>query len=121
MQSVEEEKAVILAQRKGGFTSELTNPQPPLLPPGYTQTHRLVSHTPAPIQTHQHMLCTHNIYALDQACPLTVAILLLLFSHQSRPTLCNPMDCSMPGFPFPHHLPEFAQVHVIMPNNRYHL
>ena len=22
------------------------------------------------------------------------------------------MDCSMPGFPVPHHLPEFAQVHV---------
>ena len=31
---------------------------------------------------------------------------------QSGPTFCNPMDCSMPGFPVPHHLPEFAQVHV---------
>ena len=28
------------------------------------------------------------------------------------PTLCNPMDCSMPGFPVLHHLPEFAQTHV---------
>ena len=28
------------------------------------------------------------------------------------PTPHNPMDCSTPGFPFPHHLPEFAQVHV---------
>ena len=27
-------------------------------------------------------------------------------------TLCDPMDCSIPGFPVPHHLPEFAQVHV---------
>ena len=27
-------------------------------------------------------------------------------------TLCDHMDCSMPGFPVPHHLPEFAQVHV---------
>ena len=27
-------------------------------------------------------------------------------------TLHDPMDCSMPGFPVPHHLPEFAQVHV---------
>ena len=27
-------------------------------------------------------------------------------------TLCNPMDCSTPGLPVPHHLPEFAQVHV---------
>ena len=28
------------------------------------------------------------------------------------PSLCNPMDCSMPGLSVPHHLPEFAQVHV---------
>ena len=26
--------------------------------------------------------------------------------------LYNAMDCSMPGFPVPHHLSEFAQVHV---------
>ena len=28
------------------------------------------------------------------------------------PSLCNPKDCSTPGFPVPHHLPEFAQTHV---------
>ena len=28
------------------------------------------------------------------------------------PTLCNSIDCSTPGFPFLHHLPEFAQTHV---------
>ena len=27
-------------------------------------------------------------------------------------TLCNPMNCSMPGFPVLHHLPEFVQNHV---------
>ena len=26
--------------------------------------------------------------------------------------LCDPMDCSPPGLPIPHHLPELAQVHV---------
>ena len=31
---------------------------------------------------------------------------------QSRPTLCDPMDCSTPGFPVLHHLPRFAQMHV---------
>ena len=31
---------------------------------------------------------------------------------QSCSTLCNPMDCSTSGLPVPHHLPEFAQVHV---------
>ena len=27
-------------------------------------------------------------------------------------TLCNPMDCSTPGFPVLHHSPELAQIHV---------
>ena len=27
-------------------------------------------------------------------------------------TLCHPMDCSMPGSPVPHCLPEFSQIHV---------
>ena len=31
---------------------------------------------------------------------------------QSCPTLCNSVDCSMPGFPVLYHLPEFAQTHV---------
>ena len=31
---------------------------------------------------------------------------------QSCPALCNPMDCSMPGFPVLHHLPEFTQARV---------
>ena len=31
---------------------------------------------------------------------------------QSCPTLRDSMDCSMPGLPVPHHLLEFAQVHV---------
>ena len=31
---------------------------------------------------------------------------------QSCLTLCNPMDCSMPGLPVHHQLPEFTQTHV---------
>ena len=31
---------------------------------------------------------------------------------QSRLTLCNPMDCSMPGLPVHHQLPELTQTHV---------
>ena len=31
---------------------------------------------------------------------------------KSCPTLCNPMDCSMPGFPVHHQLLELAQPHV---------
>ena len=28
-------------------------------------------------------------------------------------TLCDPMDCSTPGFTVLHHLPEFAQTHIL--------
>ena len=31
---------------------------------------------------------------------------------QSCPTLCDPMDCSTPGFPIHHQLPELIQTHV---------
>ena len=31
---------------------------------------------------------------------------------QSYPTLCDPMDCSMPGFPVHHQLSEFTHTHV---------
>ena len=31
---------------------------------------------------------------------------------QSHLTLCNPMDCSTPGLPVHHKLPELAQTHV---------
>ena len=31
---------------------------------------------------------------------------------QSRLTLCDPMNCSMPGFPVLHQLPELAQTHI---------
>ena len=30
----------------------------------------------------------------------------------SRVWLCYPMDCSMPGFPVPHHILKFVQVHI---------
>ena len=41
-------------------------------------------------------------------------VLTLCFSSvaQSCPTLCDPVDCSMPGLPVHHQLPEFTQTHV---------
>ena len=32
---------------------------------------------------------------------------------QSCPTLCDPMNCSTPGLPIHHQLPEFSQSHVL--------
>ena len=50
--------------------------------------------------------------------PITF-LLALVTSHiqfssviHSCPTLCDPMDCSTPGFPVLHHLTELAQTHV---------
>ena len=34
------------------------------------------------------------------------------FSHSVMSLFCDPMDCSMPGFPVHHQLPELAQTHV---------
>ena len=39
-------------------------------------------------------------------------LLLLLFSHPLCSTLCKHIACSTPGFPVPHRLLEFSQVHV---------
>ena len=39
---------------------------------------------------------------------------------RSCPTHCDPMDCSTPGFPVLHHLPEFAQlmsIESVIPSN----
>ena len=41
-----------------------------------------------------------------------LSMLLSVFSSKLCPTLCDPMDCSMPGFPVLHHLLELAQTHV---------
>ena len=43
---------------------------------------------------------------------ISIYALLLLFKCKSGPILCNPMDCSTPGFPVLHYLPDFAQIHV---------
>ena len=36
---------------------------------------------------------------------------------ESCQTLCDPMNCSMPGFPVLHYLPEFTQTHVHWDSN----
>ena len=36
-----------------------------------------------------------------------------MFIAKSCLTLCDPMNCSMPGFPVHHYLLEFAQTHVL--------
>ena len=40
------------------------------------------------------------------------SITTLLIVVELCPTLCDPMNCSMSGFPVLHYLPDFAQTHV---------
>ena len=43
---------------------------------------------------------------------------------KSYPTLCDPTDCTVPGFPVPHYLPEFAQtmfIESVVPSNHLNL
>ena len=50
---------------------------------------------------HQSVRCS-TIYYNTMCC----------FVTKSCQNLCDSMDCSLPGFPVPHHLPEFDQVQV---------
>ena len=58
------------------------------------------SHSPTEISPHPHQAAPAN----DNIQFSSVA--------QSCPTLCDPMNCSTPGLPVHHHLPEFTQTHV---------
>ena len=52
--------------------------------------------------------------------PGTLLYRLLLSVTKLYLTLCDPMDCSMPGFPVLHHLLEFSQLtslEMVMPSN----
>ena len=63
------------------------------------------------------------LYIVLPLCPPVVSYIFCVFNWtkssphccsvaQSCLTLCNPMDCSTPGFPVLHYLPEFAQTDV---------
>ena len=61
------------------------------------------------------MLCTFCCYMILKYLFQGLPISSVQFSSvaQSCLTLCNPMNCSMPGLPVHHQHPEFTQTHVI--------
>ena len=83
---------------------------------------------PVYIQTHTHIHYINLAGLEEQIHPKDIGLFCTLFlgsclqgaffnlqfssvTH-SRQTLCDFMDCSMPGFPVHHQLPELAQTHV---------
>ena len=54
-----------------------------------------------------------NMVSLIIFCERQLVISMVCCSFaMSSPTLCSPLDCSTPGFPVLHYLPEFAQTYV---------
>jgi len=53
-------------------------------------------------------------YRIDESTKKHYSFSIIQFSSvaQSCPTLCDSMDCSTPGLPVHHQLPEFTQTHV---------
>jgi len=48
----------------------------------------------------------------EEVVPIYNGMLVVSSVAQSCPTLCDPMNRSMPGLPVHHQLPEFPQTHV---------
>ena len=67
--------------------------------------------SPSILFAHQHLLNRLSVFHWVFLAPLSN----IQFSRsvaQSCLTLCDPMDCSTPGLPVHHQLPEFTQTHV---------
>ena len=82
------------------------------IPPGKTEWQKWTNSLVAIQALCHHLLCIlytvslilfHRIFVLQhQFCSIT----------QSCPTLCDPMNCSTPGLPVHHQLPESTKTHV---------
>ena len=70
--------------------------------PGYKELDR------TEVTEHAH---TQSVYILNYLCVMINCCFCSSVSQLCL-SLCDPMDCSMPGLPVPHHLSEFAQVYV---------
>ena len=80
-----------------------------------------VSEFPSFSRVNNILLCVYTTFGLSIIWPWTFGLLLLLlFSCSACPTLCNPVDCSTPGFPVLHYLLSllrFMSIESVMPSN----
>ena len=58
------------------------------------------------------LLAIHMYISSQVFCPIVLSSVQFSSVAQSCPTLCDLMDCSTPGLPVSHQLPELAQIHV---------
>ena len=83
-----------------------------LLPPAYHGRHKNTKHRGAHSTfSLKYVVCVPRI-SLSQSVSQSVSSV-----AQSCPTLCDPMDCSTPGLPVHHLLPEFTQTESMRPSD----
>ena len=80
------------------------------LPTG--QTRAVSPKTAGQVRSWNPLRVSGAVGALDRKQAQTMSPVQFSSVAQSCPTLCDPMDCSMPGLPVHHQLPEFTQTHV---------
>ena len=71
-------------------------------------TQNVVSATTSSTARKKELLARHHWIVFFQR----VVVVFCCSVTKPCPTLCDTMDCSTPGFPVLHHLPELAQTHV---------
>ena len=66
------------------------------------------------LSVQEHLSCFNIMVIMKKAAINMRVYITVQFSSvaQSCPTLCDPMNCSTPGLPVHHQLPEFTQTHV---------
>ena len=75
--------------------------------------HQFSVHTEWKCSLHRVSLAISKLHMLEFYFPVfLLGFFTCCSAAQSCLTLCNPMDCSTPGFPVLHHLLEFAQTHI---------
>ena len=94
------------------WMSDLPNPgtEPVSLGLGPGDTNLLPSQSP---KISSNIKCS-MISMDEEGLPCFAKLMVARFSSVTQlcPTLCDPMDCSTPGLPVHHQLPEFSQTHV---------
>ena len=92
----------------------------------------IVTHFWTTVHQGVYRLVKHHLFTFSTLQPMTTeATLFESFDRimsissvssvtQSCLTLCDPMDCSTPGLPVHHQLPEFTQAHVYLSLNDGH-
>ena len=64
------------------------------------------------ISYRENIIASFIVALLNMMNPLHLCSTQIRSVAQSCLTLCDPMNCSMPGLPVHHQLPEFTQTHV---------